>query len=53
LGITEETVRQKISRLRKRLPEALRAVVRDSLTEATTEAVDDEIASLREALRKN
>lgn len=53
LGVSEETVRQRISRLRKRLPESLREVVRDSLAEATPEAVDDEIASLREALRKN
>ena len=51
LGITEESVRQKVSRLRKRLPIELRTVVTDSLQNPTDEAVDEEIACLRAALR--
>lgn len=51
LNITEDNARQKVSRLAKRLPQALRAVVRESLSDPTEEVLDQELASLRAALR--
>ncbi|MDZ4401916.1 hypothetical protein [Prosthecobacter sp.] len=51
LNITEDNTRQKISRLARRLPQALRDVVRESLTDPADELVNQEITSLRAALR--
>lgn len=51
LNTTEENVRQKVSRYMKRLAQALRDVVRESLSDPTPEAIEQELTSLRAALR--
>jgi hypothetical protein len=42
LSITEDNARQKVSRLARRLPQALRAVVRESLSDPSEEVLDQE-----------
>lgn len=51
LNTSEANVRQKVSRYMKRLAQALRDVVCESLSDPTPEAIEQELTSLRAALR--
>ncbi|MEN3940308.1 sigma-70 family RNA polymerase sigma factor [Prosthecobacter sp. SYSU 5D2] len=50
LGISHDAVRQSISRLRKRFREIMRDLVAATLSDPTDESVQEELASLRNAL---
>lgn len=50
LGMTHDAIRQTISRLRKRFREIMRDLVASTLRNPTDEAVQEELASLRNAL---
>lgn len=50
LGLRQEALRQIVSRLRKRYGQAIRAQVAGTLESPTSEAIDDEMRYLREAL---
>lgn len=50
LGMTHDAVRQSISRLRKRFREIMREMVAATLSEPTEASVQEELASLRNAL---
>jgi RNA polymerase sigma-70 factor (ECF subfamily) len=50
LGMSHDSVRQAISRLRKRFREIMRSVVASTLNDPSEEALTEELASLREAL---
>lgn len=50
LGMSHESVRQQVSRLRKRFREIMRNVVASTLHEPTEESLNEELAALREAL---
>lgn len=50
LGMTHDAVRKSISRLRKRFREIMRDTVAATLSEPTEASVQEELASLREAL---
>ncbi len=51
LGLREDGVRQAVSRLRKKFRDFLREHIADTLSDPTPEQVDDELISLREALK--
>jgi RNA polymerase sigma-70 factor (ECF subfamily) len=53
LGMSATALRQAVHRLRVRYGEFVRACIADTLREATTEAVDAELAALKAALRNN
>lgn len=50
LGLSHESVRQQVSRLRKRFREIMRNVVANTLHEPTEKSLNEELAALREAL---
>jgi RNA polymerase sigma-70 factor (ECF subfamily) len=50
LGMTEEALRQSVSRLRKRFRDTLRQEVADTLVAPTPEAVDAELQALKTAI---
>jgi hypothetical protein len=51
LGVTEPTLRQMVSRLRKKFRVFLRSAIAGTLTDADEKQVDEEILTLRAALR--
>jgi RNA polymerase sigma factor (sigma-70 family) len=51
LGVTEPALRQMVSRLRKKFRVFLRSVIAGTLTDADEKQVDEEILTLRAALR--
>jgi RNA polymerase sigma factor (sigma-70 family) len=50
LGLTHDSVRQTVSRLRKRFREIMKEIVASTLSSPTEESVNDELAALRNAL---
>jgi len=52
LGISEDNVRQTVSRLRRRFRDSLRQHIADTLNNPTEQQIDDELIALKEALRE-
>ncbi len=50
LGLTEESVRQVVSRMRKKFRDTLRAHIADTLNDPDEKQIDDELAALKAAL---
>ena len=52
LGLSEENVRQTVSRLRRRFRDSLRRHIADTLNNPSEQQIDDELMALKEALRE-